>query len=395
MHCLHIVPTYWPAMRYGGTVAAVHGLCKALAGRGHRVTVLTSNADGERTLDVPLDSPVDVDGVDVRYFPLALYRPCYAPAMGKAIAGHVRDADVVHLHSVFLWPTWAGARAARRACVPYVLSPRGMLVDHLIRRKSRWLKSAWLRVCGRDVLRHAAAIHVTSELERETLAAAGCGLSDIRVIENGVDPIAAPVDDAQALRGMGLPVDRPFVLYLGRISWKKGLDRLVLAMRHVGSAQLIVVGNDDESHWPHIQTLIEQERMQNRVRYCGPVYDDRKWALLRAAACLVLPSYSENFGNTVLEAMGAACPVVVTPEVGAAHLVRNAEAGFVVDGDPEALGRAISRFVEDGALRARMGDAGARAVRERHGWPQRADEMLSLYEDVMRRAREQARGVAA
>jgi len=110
----------------------------------------------------------------------------------------------------------------------------------------------------------------------------------------------------------------------------------------------------------------------------------------------VLPSYSENFGNIVLEAMGAACPVVVTPEVGAAQLVRDAGAGFVVDGNPEELGRAISSFAGDSALRARMGDAGARAVRERHGWPQRADEMLSLYEDVLRQAREQAQhGVAA
>ena len=383
-------------MRYGGTIAAVHGLCKALAGRGHRVTVLTTNADGDETLDVPLESAVDVDGVEVHYFPLSLYRPCYSPAMGRALARHVRDADVVHLHSVFLWPTWAGARAARRAGVSYVVSPRGMLVDHLIRRKNRWLKAAWLRVCGRDALRHAAAIHVTSELERESLATARCALSDVRMIENGVDPIAAPVDDAQALRSLGLSADRPFVLYLGRISWKKGLDRLVLAMRHVGSAQLIVVGNDDENHWPHIQGLIEQERMQHRVRYCGPVYDDRKWALLRAAACLVLPSYSENFGNIVLEAMGAACPVVVTPEVGAAQLVRDAGAGLVVDGNPEELGRAISSFAGDSALRARMGDAGARAVRERHGWPGRADEMLALYEDVLRQAREHAkRGVVA
>ena len=128
MHCLHVVPTYWPAVRYGGTVTAVRGMCNALAQRGHEVTVLTTNADGSDILNVPVDRAVCVDGVKVRYFPLALYRPCYSVAMSRALDGYVRSADVVHLHSVFLWPTWAGARAARRAGLPYVVSPRGMLV---------------------------------------------------------------------------------------------------------------------------------------------------------------------------------------------------------------------------------------------------------------------------
>ena len=87
---------------------------------------------------VPIGIPVNLDGVRVRYFPCPLLRGLYwAPALARALQQRDGKFDVVHLHSVFLWPTWAAARAARKAGVPYVLSPRGMLVKELIVRRSR------------------------------------------------------------------------------------------------------------------------------------------------------------------------------------------------------------------------------------------------------------------
>jgi sugar/nucleoside kinase (ribokinase family) len=67
-----------------------------------------------------------------------------APALGRALHHEIGKLDIVHLHSAFLWPTWAAARAARNAGVPYVLSPRGMLIKDLIARRSRFAKSAWI-----------------------------------------------------------------------------------------------------------------------------------------------------------------------------------------------------------------------------------------------------------
>jgi hypothetical protein len=139
MKILHVVPTYLPARRYGGPIVAVHGLCKALVARGHQVHVMTTNVDGDSASDVPVDRVVDVDGVAVRYFPSQLTRLYWSPEMGRALR-HVRDYDVVHVHAVYLWPGVAAARAARSAKVPYVISPRGMLVPELIRQKSRAMK---------------------------------------------------------------------------------------------------------------------------------------------------------------------------------------------------------------------------------------------------------------
>ncbi len=87
--------------------------------------------------------------------------------------------DAVHLHSVFLWPILAGARAARAHGVPYVISPRGMLVPELIRRKSRWVKEAWIRLVERPNLENAAAVHATSAIEAQHIASFGWRLPPV------------------------------------------------------------------------------------------------------------------------------------------------------------------------------------------------------------------------
>jgi len=121
---LHVVPTYLPAWRHGGPILAVHGLAKALVARGHEVTVFTTDIHGAGRLDVPLATPVGIDGVTVWYFPVATPRRLYrSPAMGVALGRRMLATDLVHLHSVFLWPTYAAARAAERAGVPYLLAP--------------------------------------------------------------------------------------------------------------------------------------------------------------------------------------------------------------------------------------------------------------------------------
>ena len=124
MRILHVVPSYLPAVRYGGPIFTVHGLCRALAAKGHELQVFTTNIDGPGITATPIATPVDLDGIQIRYFPCPLVRRLYwAPALGRALHLELGKLDVVHLHSVFLWPTWAAARAARKARVPYVLSP--------------------------------------------------------------------------------------------------------------------------------------------------------------------------------------------------------------------------------------------------------------------------------
>jgi glycosyltransferase involved in cell wall biosynthesis len=371
---LHVVPTYLPARRYGGPIYTVHGLCKALVARGHEVSVATTNVDGDDDSDVPLGTPVDLDGVKVHYYPSPLRRLYWSPSLHKALKSLVPRHDVVHLHSVFLDPTRAAARAAHRAGVPYVITPRGMLVRELIRQKSPVAKTAWLRLFERRNFEQAAAIHFTSQREWDDAKEIELPLPSPFVVPNAID-----IQPLQTL-----PRDENTILFLGRITWKKGIDILIESLTHVERARLLVAGNDEEKYAPRLRELAERLGVADRVEFRGAVAGEAKETLLASAALFALPSLSENFANVVLEAMAAATPVIVTPQVGLADDVRRAHAGVVVERDPRQLAAAIEELLRDPERRAEMGGRGRRLVEERFTWPRVAEEMEAHYARLRR-----------
>lgn len=382
MKILHVVPTYIPAWKHGGPIRSVHGLCKALVARGHQVTVFTTDVDTEGA--VPSGQAVPLDGVEVWYFPVAAPRRLYrSPQMGAALRSRITGFDVVHLHSVFLWPTAAAARAAERADVPYLLAPRGMLVPDLLKRRGRWRKAAWIRLVERRTLAGAAGLHATADLEADEARRLGLDLPPVFIVPNGIDPEPPPPAEAPAALVRALLAAGPFLLYLGRLSWKKGLDRLIPALARVPDARLALAGNDEEGIRPRLEALAREAGVADRAVFLGPVDGADKAALLHGCAALVLPSYSENFGNAVLEAMAAGRPVAVTPEVGLAGVVCEERAGIVADGDPALLGDALRSLLADPDREA-MGQRGADAARRRFGWEAVAAQMEGVYQSLVR-----------
>jgi glycosyltransferase involved in cell wall biosynthesis len=369
---LHVVPTYLPATRYGGPIYAVHGLCRALAARGHDVDVFTTNVDGASESDVPLDAAVMMGGVSVRYFRSTLRRLYVSPSMRNALRTAIPTYDAIHLHSVFLWPTYVAARIAAAAGVPYVISPRGMLVPELIRKKSSLAKSAWIAMVEKRNFRESSGIHFTAQREWDDARRLSIPLPHPFVVPNGIDPLP-PRPTARR---------NDTLLVLGRISWKKGIDRLLDAMTMLPSVNAVIAGNDEEELTPRLRAQAERNGVGDRVEFRGPVSGDAKDDLLRTATALVLPSLSENFGNVVLEAMAAELPVIVTPEVGLAGDVTSAGAGIVTSGDPEPLAAAIRTLLDDGATRAAMGKRGRELVNARFTWERVASRMEEHYERI-------------
>ncbi len=382
-----MVPTYLPAWRHGGPILAVHGLCRSLAARGHEVTVLTTHVHGDGVLDVPLGEPVEIDGVEVRYFPVLPPRRLYlSPGLARAARDLAGSCDAVHLHSVFLGPTTAAARAAERADVPYVLSPRGMLVPELLRARGRWRKLAWMLLAERRTIERAAVLHATSDLEAEEMARLDLPLPPVAVIPNGIEPEPWDGETATLSPAVQSLLDGPpFVLFLGRLSWKKGLDRLIPALAHAPEAVLAVAGNDEEEIRPELERLAREAGVAARTVFLGPVHGPDKAALLHHMMALVLPSHSENFGNVVLEAWAARRPAVVTPGVGLAGTVRETGGGIVAEGTPEDLGEAVRDLLAAPLTADEMGARGAAAVRERFDWATVARDMETVYEGLAAR----------
>lgn len=385
MKILHVVPSYLPAVRYGGPIYSVHGLCRALVGLGHEVHVFTTSVDGETDSEVALAEAVDVDGVAVWYFPSKrLRRLYYAPAMQAMLAQQMQDFDLVHLHSVFLWPTWAAARAARRAGVPYVLSPRGMLVKDLIRRKSRWLKTAWIRLIEKKNIEKAAAVHVTSKREAADLAEFDFCLPNVWNIANGIDSPGSWAKDGLSRDVRAITAAGDYVFFLGRLNWKKGLDRLINAWADVPETRLVIAGNDEDDYLAELRNLAVASGCADRIDFLPRfITGQDKEDLFAAAHLFVLPSYSENFGMTVLEAMIRAVPVVVTPEVGAAEVVREVQGGLVIDGSPAELAKAINELLISPHKRELMGEMASNLVTDRYSWQGIGRQMEGEYQQLV------------
>lgn len=382
MRVLHVVPTYVPAWRHGGPIRSVHGLCRALVELGHEVHVATTDTDIDGR--VPRATVVEVDGVLVRYFPVTrparLYR---SPALRRAVEEDAKGFDVFHLHSVFLQPIDAAGAAARRSRVPYVLAPRGMLVPELFRRRGQLRKQAWLALAGRRLIRRAAALHATTQAEADDAAALRIDLPPVRVIPNGVDAPTVP-DRREIPQAVAkLIEDGPFLLFLGRLSWKKGLERTIAALAHLPAGRLLIAGNDDEGISGKLRALAKQCGVADRVELLGPVDGAVKAALLADATALVLCSHSENFGNVVLEAMAAGTAVVVTAEVGLAPTIAAEGCGLVTDGQPEAIASAMTALLADPDQARKLGARGARVARERYSWPAVAQQVETLYSELV------------
>ncbi len=171
------------------------------------------------------------------------------------------------------------------------------------------------------------------------------------------------------------------IVALGRIKLEKRLDRLISAWSFGIELPLVIAGNDDESITPNLFAHARAEGVSDKIHFIGPVEGDKKWLLLKNASLLVLPSYSENFGNVVLEAMAVGCPVITTPEVGAASIVEKAKAGLVVAGEPLAISQAILELLPDQYLRKSMSKRGIDHANRYYKWAAIADTMEGLYFD--------------
>jgi glycosyltransferase involved in cell wall biosynthesis len=259
-----------------------------------------------------------------------------------------------------------------------------MLVRDVIRGKSRWIKSAWIELFERNTLARAAGLHATADLEIDDVRTLGLDFRAAYCVQNGVE---WPREFAPLCAGPFAGIAQPYALFLSRISWKKGLDRLIRAWKLVPDLPLVIGGNDYEGLIPKLTQLARCEGVLDRIVFLGQVSDRDKWALYANARMLVLPSYSENFGNVVAEAMAMRCPVVVTRAVGIAPLVERHAAGIIAGDEPAEIAQAVNRLARDESLRRECGARGRAAVEATLSWDAVCAQMETVYATVIAQRR--------
>lgn len=390
MKILHLIPSYLPGSFAAGPIKPTHLLNRGLAARGVEVVVFTTNRDGRRELDVPLDRPVDIDGVSVRYFRSSFPRGWfYSRDLYRALRAHVAEFDLIHITSVFLAASTLGGRCARKFGKPYLVSPHGSLMREPLARKGRVKKVAYLALVERRNLAAAAGIHFTVEAERDEYLRAGLPLRRSFVIPNGFDAreLAVRPPAGSFRRQFGIAPDRKIILSLGRINWKKGFDTLIPAFRRILAAEprafLVVAGTDDDGYRTAVEEMVRRAGVGVAVRFTGMLLGEAKAGAFADASVFVLPSYSENFGIAVAEAL-TAVPVVITSGVGVSPLVRRHDAGIVIEKTEEELAAAVLAVLRDPVLAARFRKNGVALVASEFSPDEVVGRFLDAYTECIR-----------
>lgn len=386
MHILHLISFYVPAYRTGGPIFSVHTLNKALVAAGHKVTVFTTDMAAQGGLDVPLETPVDRDGVEVWYFPESFPRAWeYSAAMRSALMKRGGEFDVIHADSVFRAPVTLGASAAHRHRKPFMVSPRGAFMSEPLALRRSLLKKIYLELWEKGNLEEAA-LHFTTELEKKEYISAGLPLRKSFVIPNAFEVAAVARSQGEFRQKWGIPKDAEVVLSLGRIGWKKGFDTLIPAFgilhKNRPQARLVIAGPDD-SYEKEVRTMVAKANLEDRVIFAGMIQPEDRIAALADGDIFVLPSYAENFGMAVVDAMYAGVPVAITPGVAIAREVERAGAGVVALKNPESFAEAMEELLSDPGRRAEMGKKGKNMVEKEFMPGPIAEQFVAAYNELI------------
>jgi glycosyltransferase involved in cell wall biosynthesis len=375
MRILHVVPTFYPAVCYGGPIYSVLQLCLSLSSLGHEVRIVTTDANGAARLTAKEKSDPVLDQLCVR-FCSRFGRGMVAPSLVKEVMKEAKWADVIHLTAVYNFSTIPAIIATRSAEKPLVWSPRGAL--------QRWggsrhvhAKALWNAAC-KSMLPTRVALHVTSQ-EEAAESLAHIGKTKTSVIPNGIDipdlPPAPPQDGFLK------------ILFIGRLDPKKGLENLIsslpsLSEHGVSKWRLNIVGDGPPAYVARLRELVSETGAGARVEFSGDLRGREKYMAFANSDVVAIPSHTENFANVVAEALAHARPVIASRATPWAEIERH-DCGLWVGNDPLSLASALAAI--GSRNRVEMGLRGRQWMTDSFSWLEQGRRMANVYEELVAR----------
>jgi glycosyltransferase involved in cell wall biosynthesis len=380
MRILKVTQVYHPFRSRGGPAVKVRAIAERLAGRGHLVTVLTASLGPEQAPGI-----VRAGGVEAVYLrPVLRWR---ATTVNAGLADFCRkrlaEFDLAHIYGLYDFLGPAVARHCRSG-IPYVIEPMGMFRPIV---RSIPIKRLYHLLVGGRMFAGAQKVVATSEFEQGELAAGGIPADRIAVRRNGVDVPDSLPEAGNFRRRWSIPPEAPVVLFLGRLEAKKSPDLLMEAFaewrrgRSGQTSLLVLAGPAQQDYLARLEQQAARLRLEESILFTGPLYDEAKWEAYRDADIFVLPSQSENFGNTVAEAVVAGTPVLVTDRCGIAPLVAD-RAGLVVPYGKQPLVNGLARLLADDTLRSRY-RTGCKLLLRELSWEEPVKQMEAIYSELL------------
>ncbi len=350
------------AQHYGGPARSVSRLARALGGAGIGVGIWAPDGSA-------VDSPFLQNAPEVQRLDGTLE---------KAFESF-KGVDLLHDNGIW-WPhNHALASLATRHKIPRIVSTRGMLEPWALKHK-RWKKwLAWRLYQNRD-LQAAACHHVTAPLEATRVSAFHWKVP-VCCIPNGIEPVAgcARPEDLRRQRWDG---EGPrTALFLGRIYPVKGLPLLIRAWDRVRPAGWVlkIAGPDEAGHRAEVEALVQQCGLGGQVQFTGELEGEGRRTAYEEASLFLQPSYSENFGMAIGEAMAHGLPVITTQGT-PWELLKTAGCGWWVPASVDGIASALQEATQQkpGVLE-QMGSKGCQIVAGRFVWERIAGQFIDCY----------------
>ena len=343
MKILHLVPSYKPAYLYGGPVESIAHLCEALTAAGEDITVYTTTANGNTELEVNPGKTYLIEGVKVIYFKRQTKDPLHLSIdLLKCLYKNCKMFDAVHIHSWWNIPALAGLFICKKREVKVVLSPRGMLSNYIIHHSNSWVKQFAHRFFGRSLLSYSY-LHATAASEIEECR---------RVIPGWKGMMIPNINNLPQVNIIKKQNPVFTLLFLSRIHPKKGLELLFQAIARVNVPDhLQIAGSGDEAYINVLKEKAADLGITDKLQWIGWKDRKEKFDVLMQADVFVLPSYNENFGNVVIEALHAGTPVLVTEGVALSAFVKAHGLGWLCKAEPASIQGALEAAMQDKAKR--------------------------------------------
>lgn len=381
MRLLHVVYSCVPGKYPGGVPRVVYELSCAQARLGHEVTIFTTNTNGKMLIPELAGTTNSNSDVNIRYFPVGNHRWYVSALMKRSLLDDASAYDVVHGHNTFLALNNYVRQWSRASGKPTFFHVHGALDPKVINRGStRGLhKRIYLKLFELRNYRAASGLFALTDMERDQLRNYRLPVP-LHVMPNGVN---LPAVESQ------LPEndDKRF-LYVGRIVPKKGLHVLIKAFSHVvdryPDATLIIAGDraSDPVYTTVLDRLIADCNLVHSVQWLGFLSEDELAAQYNSASVFCHVTESEGMAMSVLEAMAAGLPVVVSKHC---YMDDALEDGAlrVSEYDVEHIASELATLVADADLRRRLGSAARSYVAKHHSWSKIAEAISKVYEESL------------
>lgn len=229
---------------------------------------------------------------------------CYFSA--KELLKELRP-DVVHINGCWQPQLLFFQRAAQSLQIPIILSSHGMLEPWILKRHYWTRKWPAIQLYQRGLVKRADYLHATADTEKDNLLRLGWN-PRVTVIPNAVNIEELPLKDNWTLKRR--------IVFMSRLHVKKGIELLLEALSHLKhdlyGYEVIIAGEGEPDYVETLKKAAISFGLSEFVKFVGGVYGAEKVSLLQSADFFVLPTYSENFGIVVAEALACGTPVITT-----------------------------------------------------------------------------------